>query len=144
MRSLVEECIKLVKPAESKATLSVGELPACDADPGLLQQVFTNLLSNAFKYSRTREARQVSVEPRRDEAGRVVYLVRDNGSGFDMKYADKLFKVFQRLHRSAEFEGTGVGLAVVHRIVVRHGGRIWAESAPEQGATFFFTLEATQ
>jgi PAS domain S-box-containing protein len=139
---LVRECINLVKPAESKATLSVGELADCDADPGLLQQVFTNLLSNAFKYSRNREAPLISVESRRDETGRVVYVVRDNGSGFDMKYADKLFQVFQRLHRAAEFEGTGVGLAVVHRIIVRHGGRIWAESAPEQGATFFFTLGA--
>jgi PAS domain S-box-containing protein len=142
VRSLVEGCVNLVKPAESKATLSIGELPDCDADPGLLEQVFTNLISNAFKYSRNREAPLVNVEARRDEAGSVVYLVRDNGTGFDMKYADKLFKVFQRLHRSAEFEGTGVGLAVVHRIVVRHGGRIWAESAPEQGATFFFTLGA--
>ena len=140
VKRLVEECVNLVKPAGSKATVSVGELADCDADPGLLQQVFTNLLSNAFKYSHKRETPVVSIDSRRDESGRVVYLVRDNGTGFDMKYADKLFQVFQRLHAPAEFEGTGVGLAVVHRIVVRHGGRIWAESAPEQGATFFFTL----
>lgn len=140
VRRLVEECVNLVKPVESRATVSIGELPACDADPGLLQQVFTNLISNAFKYSQKREKPLVSVDSRPNESGGVVYFVRDNGIGFDMKYSGKLFQVFQRLHGAAEFDGTGVGLAVVHRIVVRHGGRIWAESAPDQGATFFFTL----
>ena len=140
VKRLVEECVNLVKPAASGATVSIGELPECDADPGLLHQVFTNLLSNAFKYSKNRETPRVDIDSRQDESDRVIYLVRDNGTGFDMQYAGKLFQVFQRLHRSVEFEGTGVGLAVVHRIVVRHGGRIWAESAPEQGATFFFTL----
>jgi signal transduction histidine kinase len=140
VKRLVEECVTLVKPADSKATVSLGELPDYDADPGLLQQVFTNLLSNAFKYSHKREAPLISVDSRRDESGSVVYFVRDNGTGFDMQYAGKLFQVFQRLHGSAEFDGTGVGLAVVHRIVQRHGGHIWAESAPDQGATFFFTL----
>ena len=140
VRRLVEECVNLVKPAESKATVILGDLPDCDADPALLQQVFTNLLSNAFKYSHKRETPHIGVDSRRDESGRVVYFVRDNGTGFDMQYADKLFQVFQRLHGAAEFDGTGVGLAVVHRIVVRHGGSIWAESAPDQGATFFLTL----
>jgi PAS domain S-box-containing protein len=140
VKRVVDECIHLVKPVESKATVSIGELADCDADPALLQQVFTNLLSNAFKYSHKRETPVISVDSQRDGSGAVVYFVRDNGTGFDMKYAGKLFQVFQRLHGSAEFDGTGVGLAVVHRIVQRHGGRIWAESAPDEGATFFFTL----
>jgi PAS domain S-box-containing protein len=141
VRRLVEECVTLVKPSGSKATVNIGELADCDADPGLLQQVFANLLSNAFKYSHKRDTPLIRVDSR-DESGRVAYVVRDNGTGFDMRYAGKLFQVFQRLHGSAEFDGTGVGLAVVHRIVTRHGGRIWAESAPDQGAAFFFTLEA--
>jgi light-regulated signal transduction histidine kinase (bacteriophytochrome) len=140
VKRLVEECVNLVKPAGSRATVSIGDLADCNADPGLLQQVFANLLSNAFKYSHKREAPFISVDSRRDESVRIVYSVRDNGTGFDMKYAHKLFQVFQRLHAPAEFEGTGVGLAVVHRIVARHGGRIWAESAPDEGATFYFTL----
>jgi PAS domain S-box-containing protein len=140
VKRMVEDCSNLVMPAGSKATVNFGELPDCNADPGLLQQVFMNLLSNAFKYSKNRDAPLVEVDSQRDKSGRVAYLVRDNGTGFDMKYAGKLFQVFQRLHRSPEYEGTGVGLAIVHRIVTRHGGRIWAEAAPEQGATFFFTL----
>ncbi|HYP99061.1 MAG TPA: ATP-binding protein [Polyangiaceae bacterium] len=113
----------------------------CEADEALLKQVFLNLIGNALKYSHLREAPRVRVESRRGEDGKVVYLVRDNGTGFDMKYAHKLFQVFQRLHRGAEYEGTGVGLAIVHRIVSRHGGRVWVEAAPDAGATFYFTLE---
>ncbi|CAG0959742.1 two-component system, OmpR family, sensor histidine kinase KdpD [Geobacteraceae bacterium] len=119
--------------------VSVGELPPCQADPSLIRQVFANLLSNALKYSRKREDALVEVGSFQKD-GATVYFVRDNGVGFDMAYADKLFGVFQRLHRSEDFEGTGVGLAIVHNIVTRHGGTIWADSAPGQGATFFFTV----
>jgi light-regulated signal transduction histidine kinase (bacteriophytochrome) len=137
-------CLQELNAAGGKASVETSELLPCEADPALLKQVFTNLLGNALKYSRLREAPRIEVACRREEtgpnAGQVVYLVRDNGTGFDMKYAHKLFKVFQRLHRGVEFEGTGVGLAIVHRIVVRHGGKVWVEAAPNAGATFYFTL----
>ena len=117
----------------------VGELPPADADPTLLRQVYANLLSNAVKYSASRDHARIELGSF-DADGRTVYFVRDNGVGFDMRYADKLFEVFQRLH-SDGYEGTGLGLALAARIVARHGGAIWAESAPDEGATFFFTLE---
>lgn len=122
--------------------LEVGELPACRADRRLLGQVYANLLSNALKFTRTRAEAVIEVGCREDPAGGAqVYYVRDNGVGFDMRYADKLFAVFQRLHRVDEYEGIGVGLATVQRIVRRHGGRIWAESEVGRGATFYFTLD---
>jgi PAS domain S-box-containing protein len=114
-------------------------LPEVDCDPGLLKLVFFNLLSNAVKFTRTRKPARIEVGAREID-GRTTVFIRDNGVGFDAKYADKLFGVFQRLHSQDEFEGTGVGLATVQRIVRRHGGEIWAESEPERGATFFFTL----
>jgi PAS domain S-box-containing protein len=120
--------------------ISVADLPECQADPVLLQQVFTNLIGNAFKYSRQRRPAVIEIGTR-DENGRAVYFVKDNGAGFEMEYAPKLFGVFQRLHRADEFEGTGVGLAIVHRIIRRHGGRVWGEGEPDKGATFSFTLE---
>jgi PAS domain S-box-containing protein len=114
-------------------------LPEVDCDPGLLKLVFSNLLSNAVKFTRTRQPARIEVGTREID-GRTTLFVRDNGVGFNAKYADKLFGVFQRLHSQEEFEGTGVGLATVQRIIRRHGGEIWAESEPERGASFFFTL----
>jgi PAS domain S-box-containing protein len=125
---------------DRNVTISVGQLPDCEADPLLLQQVFTNLISNALKYTRQRNPAVIEIGARRQD-GACVYFVKDNGAGFDMEYAHKLFGVFQRLHREDEFEGTGVGLAIVQRIVNRHGGRVWAEGRPENGATFYFTLQ---
>jgi light-regulated signal transduction histidine kinase (bacteriophytochrome) len=114
-------------------------LPVVQADPTLLRQVLVNLLSNAIKYSRlqTNPTIEVGCQPALDE--HCIY-VKDNGVGFNMEHADKLFKVFNRLHHDSEFEGTGVGLAIVERIITRHGGRVWAEGSPGKGATFYFTL----
>jgi len=123
--------------------LSLRTLPPCLSDPLLLEQVFMNLLANALKFTRGRAPAVVEVDSRSDaETGELVYYVRDNGVGFDMQYADKLFSVFHRLHRAEEFEGTGVGLAIVQRIVQRHGGRVIANSALGEGATIGFTLGA--
>ncbi len=124
--------------------VSVGRLPGCDGDPSLLEQVLINLLSNAFKFTRDVPNARVEIDtltaaPGSEPAERV-YFVRDNGAGFDMKYADNLFGVFQRMHSREQFEGTGVGLSIVQRILQRHGGRIWAESAPSRGATFYFVV----
>jgi PAS domain S-box-containing protein len=122
--------------------VSVGDLPPVWGDAALLKQVFTNLIDNAFKYTQLRDDAVVEIGSRKvgDE---LVFLVRDNGVGFDMQYADKLFDVFQRLHRAEDFAGTGVGLAIVQRIVQRHGGRVWAEAAVDHGATFYFTTEGS-
>jgi PAS domain S-box-containing protein len=125
--------------ADRNVTISVGPLPDCEADPLLLQRVFTNLIANALKFTRQRNPAVIEIGARPQD-GPCVYFVKDNGAGFEMEYAHKLFGVFQRLHRDDEFEGTGVGLAIVQRIVQRHGGRVWAEGRPENGATFYFTL----
>lgn len=117
----------------------IHELPACNADPLLLRHVFTHLLSNALKFTRKTSPARVEIGSQMDGT-ECVYFVRDNGAGFDMEYAGKLFSLFNRLHRVDEFEGIGVGLAVVQRIITRHGGRVWAEAAVNQGATFYFTL----
>jgi PAS domain S-box-containing protein len=122
-----------------KIDICIGELPPCHGDSALLKQVWINLLSNALKYTRKRDSAVIEVGCQSDN-GEDIYFVRDNGTGFDMQYADKLFGVFQRLHRTDEFEGTGVGLAIVQRIIHRHDGRIWAEAAVDRGATFQFTL----
>jgi light-regulated signal transduction histidine kinase (bacteriophytochrome) len=119
--------------------LNINGLPPAHGDRALLRQVFVNLLSNAAKYSKPAASPVIEVGGR-SEDGENIYYVRDNGVGFDMKYVDKLFGVFQRLHSAEEFEGTGVGLAIVQRIVQRHGGRVWAEGRLNEGATFYFTL----
>jgi PAS domain S-box-containing protein len=116
-------------------------LPAVDGDATMLKQVYANLIANAVKYTSRRDHAIIEIGCAGTEDGRLVLFVRDNGAGFDMRYAGKLFGVFQRLHGSDEFEGTGIGLATVRRIVTRHGGRVWAEGRPAAGATFFFTLQ---
>ncbi|MCX6951653.1 MAG: ATP-binding protein [Verrucomicrobia bacterium] len=120
----------------------VAALPAVIADRALLRQVWANLLGNAVKFTRGRTPARIEIGVAGEEAGRVVLCVRDNGAGFDMRYADKLFGVFRRLHRAEEFEGTGIGLATVRQIVNRHGGRVWAEARPNEGAAFYFALPA--
>ncbi|HEX7113597.1 MAG TPA: ATP-binding protein [Steroidobacter sp.] len=120
--------------------LTIAPEMTVEADARLLRIAMENLLSNAWKYTSRTEAPRVEVGVESNESG-PVYFVRDNGVGFDMQYADKLFTPFQRLHHDSDFPGNGIGLVTVQRIVVRHGGRIWAQAAPGQGATFYFTLE---
>lgn len=124
---------------ERRVAVHIDDAMEAEGDARLVRVVMENLVGNAWKYSRTQEDALIKIGTRREEGGTVHY-VRDNGVGFDMAYADRLFAPFQRLHREEEFEGTGVGLATVQRIIHRHGGRVWVEAAPGQGATFFFTL----
>jgi two-component system sensor histidine kinase/response regulator len=123
--------------------VTIGDLQPCHGNPTLLKQVFVNLLSNALKFTGRQPHAHIEVGCR-EANGEVIYFVRDDGAGFDMQYADKLFGVFQRLHRAEDYDGTGVGLALVQRIVQRHGGQIWAEAALGHGATFSFTLAAAK
>jgi signal transduction histidine kinase len=140
--TLVTEIIQSLEPASSGRAIAWERtpLPVVVGDQALLRQVFTNLLDNAVKYTRPRNPARIAVGCHEAQNGHAVVFVRDNGAGFDMRYAQKLFGVFQRLHRSEEFEGTGIGLATVQRIVARHGGRVWAESAINEGSTFFVSL----
>ena len=141
IRDLIDDVLADLKSevCERQIEWKVSEFPSLECDRGLIKQVFTNLVGNAVKYTRPREVAVIEIGHCAGE-GHPVIFVRDNGAGFEMKYADKLFGAFQRLHRQDEFEGTGVGLATVHRIIRRHGGRIWAEAEPQKGATFYFTL----
>ena len=119
--------------------IRLGHLPECLGDASLLKQVMINLLANALKFTRKREKAFIEIECQ-EQSEELVCTIKDNGAGFDMQYAGKLFGVFQRLHSADEFEGTGVGLSIVHRIVHRHGGRVWAEAEVDKGATFHFTI----
>ena len=145
LAALTLRIIRDLRTADPQRTVEVkiGSLPACRGDPGLIEQAMTNLLSNAFKFTGGRSDATIEVGSHltaAPEAAELVYFIRDNGAGFDMKYADKLFGVFQRLHSQDQFPGTGVGLSIVKRILERHGGRIWADSQPGQGATFYFVI----
>jgi signal transduction histidine kinase len=137
VRSILADCQAAIQGR--KIELVIGNLPEVNCDRGLIKQVFANLISNAIKYTLFREKAVIELGETTIEDERVIFI-RDNGAGFDMKHADKLFGAFQRLHRQEEFEGTGVGLATVRRIVQRHGGRIWAEAEVNKGATFYFSL----
>jgi light-regulated signal transduction histidine kinase (bacteriophytochrome) len=138
---LVQQVIDDVVSDEERArvTIKVGDLPPCHADPALLKQVYVNLISNAVKFTGRSSSATVEIGCQQTD-GESVYFVKDNGAGFDMQYADKLFGVFQRLHRAEDYQGTGVGLAIVHRVITRHGGRVWAQAAINQGACFYFTI----
>ena len=142
MRGLVMETLSELKPEMEGRDIdcNIGELPEARGDPSMLRVVVQNLLDNAVKYTRTRQRAVIEVGGSTTEGEEAIYFVRDNGVGFDMAYADKLFDVFQRLHAAEEFRGTGIGLANVRRIVERHGGRVWAEGQEGSGATFYFSL----
>ncbi|WP_179862329.1 sensor histidine kinase [Longibacter salinarum] len=155
MRGLVEEAMgeAVSDGEEERVTVQVSDLPSASADRAMLRRVWVNLLSNAIKFTRDTEAPRINVYavaasdcavPVEEEVapGQVVYVIEDNGAGFDDRYIDKLFGVFQRLHDDTDFQGTGVGLAIVDRVIRRHGGCVWAESKAGEGATFYFTLGA--
>jgi signal transduction histidine kinase len=143
MGKLAHEVVKELQPAvaNSKLRVDIEPIPPATGDRAMMHQVFVNLLSNAIKFSSTRESAMIKVGGA-IEGDEAVYYVKDNGAGFDMQYADKLFGVFQRLHAVNEFEGTGIGLAIVQRIITRHGGRVWAEGKVNEGATIYFALPA--
>jgi signal transduction histidine kinase len=142
LNSLLKDVLADLQPefADRQIDWHIGDLSAAECDPGLLKQVFANLISNAVKYTRRREVAVIEIGQIQEQGASVIFI-RDNGAGFDEKYADKLFGVFQRLHRPEDFEGTGVGLSTVQRILKKHGGEIWAKSEVGKGATFFLTLK---
>jgi light-regulated signal transduction histidine kinase (bacteriophytochrome) len=141
LRHLVDECLEVLKPAmeDRDIDLRIGELPVLDCDPALIKHVMVNLLSNAIKFTRNNKPAVIEIGQVGGSENPVVF-VRDNGVGFDMRYVGKLFGIFQRLHRREDFEGIGVGLATVQRVIHKHGGRVWAESEIGKGTTFYFAL----
>jgi PAS domain S-box-containing protein len=146
LNPIVDEVISMLKPdcVGRDVEWRIAKLPVLDCDPILMAQVFQNLLGNALKYSRGRAKAMIEVDSIQQPGKPAIVFVRDNGAGFNMKYAERLFGVFQRFHAESEFEGTGVGLATVHRIIQKHGGMIWAEAEPDHGATFYFALQTTE
>jgi light-regulated signal transduction histidine kinase (bacteriophytochrome) len=144
VNTLVEQVLHALRPDTEGRRIEfvIGRLGTAEVDPALFEQALTNLLSNAIKFTRDVDPATIEIgcEDQGGAGTTLVYFVKDNGAGFDMKYYEKLFGVFQRLHSTAEFPGTGVGLAIVQRVIHRHGGRVWAEAKPGEGATFFFTL----
>ncbi len=145
LEPLVGNIIRELEPDAAGRNIEwcIGDLPQVNGDGSMLRIVLDNLIANAVKFTRPRKKARIEIGSLPDRDTETVIYVRDNGVGFDMAHADKLFGVFQRLHRAEEFEGTGIGLANVHRIIVRHGGRTWAEGKPDQGATFYFGLPRT-
>ena len=145
LNTILEEVLAELKPTcqGRQVEFRAGRLPFAQCDPGLIRQVFANLLSNAVKFTRPRERAVIEVGQAEHDGHEAVF-VRDNGVGFSMKYSDKLFGVFQRLHRAEDFEGTGVGLVTVQRIIQKHGGRVWVEAEIDKGATFYFSLEGLE
>jgi light-regulated signal transduction histidine kinase (bacteriophytochrome) len=139
---LIQEAIRELEPEVRGRIVmwQIDNLPFIDCDRSMFRLVWINLISNALKYTRPRAQTEITIGYTTDVNGECILFIRDNGVGFDMKYADKLFGVFQRLHRADEFEGTGIGLANVKQIINKHGGRVWAESAPNAGTVFYFSL----
>jgi two-component system, chemotaxis family, sensor kinase Cph1 len=146
LNPIVDDVISMLQPECQGRDVEwrIAKLPALDCDPILMAQVFQNLLGNALKYSGGRAKAVIEVDSIQRPGKPAIIFVRDNGAGFNMKYAERLFAVFQRFHTDSEFEGTGVGLATVHRIIQKHGGTIWAEAEVDHGATFYFALQMTE
>jgi light-regulated signal transduction histidine kinase (bacteriophytochrome) len=142
MREVVDTVIQESQSTANRVKFQIGNLPHAMVDRSLITQVWTNLISNGVKYSGKHDTPVVEIGSFNKD-NQIVFFVKDNGAGFEMQYADKLFGVFQRLHKTEDFEGTGIGLAIVHRVVTRHGGRVWAEGKPGDGATFYFSLPNT-
>jgi light-regulated signal transduction histidine kinase (bacteriophytochrome) len=146
MAKMVEEARTQLGAEAGRPALhwEIGSLPAVSGDPALLRLVWINLLSNALKYSSRQAQPRIELGTRTADDGKLVFFVRDNGVGFDMRYVERLFNVFQRLHRKDEFDGIGIGLAMVRRVIERHGGRVWTESKVNEGATFYFRIGEEQ
>jgi light-regulated signal transduction histidine kinase (bacteriophytochrome) len=141
MGTMVKTVIKEIEQnTPHRAKIKVDELLDVPADFALMVQVWTNLISNGIKYSAKKESPVLEISSTTTDGHEIIYCVKDNGAGFDMRYVERLFGVFQRLHAETEFEGTGIGLAIVQRIVAKHGGRVWAEGKLNEGASFYFSL----